>query len=384
MASKNKIIFLAVICTFILINISLVNAQITKVFTPDITPVSQELRNRYGIDKISNYVRLYITSDFQATTGNVVINKDKLICGDTFKIIGVSPEPKIQISFETNTCPGARQGGLSIADNPVWASIENVKKLINGRQLSVSGTPSYIHSICGPSGCTGRNLFICDYSCNVFVGDNVEKISEDTYRVTRIGTVRIDVDCGLQCILFVDESNFGQVYGYADVDFLSDSSFKRNFEFNVTDSLNGPLYIADSNLPSDVEPGFVYLKINLKNIGDIKGKIDDIRFNADSLVLYKPKSLDSGSENEIIAKVRIDDSQDLILFVDSSIDGMTCNGLTYFPQQINLGRINVKGLECRQNSECGSGLCCEGKCRDPKEGICADLDADGIPEWVPK
>lgn len=39
-------------------------------------------------------------------------------------------------------------------------------------------------------------------------------------------------------------------------------------------------------------------------------------------------------------------------------------------------------IPCSRNSQCSTNLCCVGYCRNPQQGICRDLNGDGVPDWV--
>jgi hypothetical protein len=48
--------------------------------------------------------------------------------------------------------------------------------------------------------------------------------------------------------------------------------------------------------------------------------------------------------------------------------------------------IRTSAIACKSNIDCGStlnpGTCCDGLCRDSKEGVCRDENGDGIMEWI--
>jgi len=48
--------------------------------------------------------------------------------------------------------------------------------------------------------------------------------------------------------------------------------------------------------------------------------------------------------------------------------------------------IRTSAIACKSDIDCGStlnpGVCCDGLCRDSKEGVCRDENGDGIMEWI--
>jgi hypothetical protein len=47
--------------------------------------------------------------------------------------------------------------------------------------------------------------------------------------------------------------------------------------------------------------------------------------------------------------------------------------------------VKIGFIGCKYNSECSSvmnSICCEGSCKDSREGVCRDENGDGLMEWI--
>ncbi|RKY40991.1 MAG: hypothetical protein DRP85_07415 [Candidatus Makaraimicrobium thalassicum] len=200
---------------------------------------------------------------------------------------------------------------------------------------------------------------------------------------------------------------FGKAsYGRNDVgQYFSDLSWiDRYFEtsfFNSSHSMTltpvepaqgerGPdIEITKSYYQSSVyEDAPLYLRLVVKNTGDMLAHVDTVSLNADVYeVIYKPESLYGGETSEIIVETKGKDISELKLTVEYFSDELGCLPTKNFVESFSLGSVDAFPLpSCRENGDCegvgmDSPVCCRGACYDLGRGSCDDYDGDGTFEW---
>ncbi|RKY40993.1 MAG: hypothetical protein DRP85_07425 [Candidatus Makaraimicrobium thalassicum] len=152
----------------------------------------------------------------------------------------------------------------------------------------------------------------------------------------------------------------------------------------------GPdIEITKSYYQSSVYEGApLYLRLVVRNTGDMLAHIDTVSLNADVYdVIYKPESLYGGETSEIIVETKGKDISELKLTVEYFSDELGCLPTKNFIESFSLGSVDAFPLpSCRENSDCegrmmNSPVCCRGLCYDLGRGTCDDLDGDGYFEW---
>jgi hypothetical protein len=127
-----------------------------------------------------------------------------------------------------------------------------------------------------------------------------------------------------------------------------------------------------------------YLKLTINNTGDKEVDIKDIGLNVNSQFLAcTSMKLMPGESTECIFYVSPKDSS--LIQANVKYQYTMCGERKTKTENFQAGYIDVKPAECLKNSDCQENyICCAGKCHDPANGICSDVNADGIPEWIGK
>jgi hypothetical protein len=61
-----------------------------------------------------------------------------------------------------------------------------------------------------------------------------------------------------------------------------------------------------------------------------------------------------------------------------------CGSREFETKSIFIGMLNVQQAQCTIDSDCNTGFtCCYGTCYKRTEGMCKDINGDGIPDWIP-
>lgn len=125
-----------------------------------------------------------------------------------------------------------------------------------------------------------------------------------------------------------------------------------------------------------------YLKMEVTNTGDKDAVVKNIDLNVDSqLLACESNKLSPGSSTECILWVSPEKSGVIEATVDYQY--MKCGERQQIREKFVVGEIEVKPKECSDNRDCLKNyICCEGFCYDSTKGMCVDVNADGIAEWV--
>jgi hypothetical protein len=139
--------------------------------------------------------------------------------------------------------------------------------------------------------------------------------------------------------------------------------------------------LTDVQVPSKSS---TYLKITINNTGEKEVDIKDINLNVNSQFLAcTSTNLEPGESTECILYVSPDDSS--LVKADVKYQYIMCGERQTKTESFPAGFIDVKPAECLKNADClGNYICCSGKCYDSAKGICSDVNADGVNEWVGK
>ena len=126
-----------------------------------------------------------------------------------------------------------------------------------------------------------------------------------------------------------------------------------------------------------------YLKLEVKNIGNTGIIIKDIKLDVDSqLLVCKSMKLPLDSSTECI--LQISPEQSSIVTGDITYQVYGCGKRYQRAEQFLVGYIEVEATKCSKNSDCLENyICCENECHDSIKGRCLDVNADGVPEWIP-
>jgi len=232
------------------------------------------------------------------------------------------------------------------------------------------------------------NIF-CSTTCN----DQQEEFDAES------GESEITFDCDIECTMYIEpwkpSNKRGSLsYGcgrnkvtpqefqptFADLKF-TDKHFN-HFSFSIrylgVFNTDGPQLEIDSY---SYNKGENLLYIELKNTGDIKALIDDIHFDQDFQLIYSPSEIDAGEKGEILVKTL---SEDVIMTVGYRAAELGCLNKKDFEHVFTFGDATIP-KSCIDNADClVDEMCCAGYCRGRDEGICDDIDRDGVPDtWIP-
>jgi hypothetical protein len=120
------------------------------------------------------------------------------------------------------------------------------------------------------------------------------------------------------------------------------------------------------------------IRFLIRNSGDIEAKLDAIDSNI-PLELLKNTKVPPGQTVEVFAKLQdVPQTEKLNFNLVYRTDELGC--LKTKEYGVKIGFIG-----CKYNSECSSvmnSICCEGSCKDSREGVCRDENGDGLMEWI--
>lgn len=140
--------------------------------------------------------------------------------------------------------------------------------------------------------------------------------------------------------------------------------------------------------PTLYEGAPLYLRMVVKNTGDMLAHIDTVSLNAPEYeILYAPQSLFGGETSEIIIETTATDMSELKVQVDYFADEVGCLPTKDFTESFSFGNIDAIPLPpCKSNADCDvlsidNAVCCLGLCYDLSRGTCDDFDGDGYFEW---
>ena len=185
-------------------------------------------------------------------------------------------------------------------------------------------------------------------------------------------------------------SDLGWIERYFDAPLFQSSYSMTLTPVEPAEGERGPdIEITKSYYQSSVYEGApLYLRLVVKNTGDMLAHVDTVSLNADVYdMIYKPKILYAGEISEIIVETKAEDISSLKLTVEYFSDELGCLPTKNFVESFSLGSIDVVPVpSCRENGDCAetgmdSPVCCRGLCYDLSLGTCDDLDGDGHFEW---
>jgi len=166
---------------------------------------------------------------------------------------------------------------------------------------------------------------------------------------------------------------YGPVYGKI----LEDKSYRV-----LTRSI--PKLDFESVLTSDQLPygSSTYLKLNVTNLGDKDTAVKDITFNVDSqLIACTSSNLSPGNSTECV--VWMSPKETSTITADVKYQYQICGERKFKTEKFFVGEIEVEEVKCTNDKDClGNYICCAGLCYDSVDGMCSDVNADGVNEWI--
>ncbi|MBI2675585.1 MAG: hypothetical protein HYX24_03945 [Candidatus Aenigmarchaeota archaeon] len=293
-------------------------------------------------------------------------------------------------------------------------SLDDAKRQIESNAFSAATYPA---AICawpardtkeGPERCHFDIAVVCEKKCSL----NSEGVIRDgsSFTVRQQGPVNVEYSCNADCMLFLKRgenypnpyyAKFGgygsptlpPVYGYAG---LSPGKLKTHaaFSLQTVPQRGASLKIVSMHMPEETAEKAVS-RVVIENEGDDCAWLEDINFNVQGHVLYSPKGkICSGQTAEILFEADRDDlanAGSLSLNLKYEAETLGCDKTKNKEASFKSGKekSNVKSgggsPACSSDSDCSTGEeCCVNICRPAAEGVCDDIDSDGILDtWVP-
>lgn len=287
-------------------------------------------------------------------------------------------------------------------DSPPIKWVENLSEVKEKINSKIYSTETYEATICswraikekttGPERCKVWGSLICSSDCKIFSdGGNVNQ-NEKTFKVSSSGIVSLNFVCPVECIFFVDrrnKANLSNVYGYLELG-KKLPELVNTLNLKAVEKSIGPdlelkkATITSTNLKENEK---TFIKMIMKNSGDMTAKIDKINLNLKNYeILYSPKELAPNEETEIIIKARAENVGTIKANIEYRSEMLGCLPTKNFTESFSIASIKIYGKleKCSSSSECKYGeTCCEGYCMNLNEGFCDDINGDGIPEtWI--
>ena len=294
-------------------------------------------------------------------------------------------------------------------DSPPIEWVEDLEEVKRKIEQGIFDTKVYDGIICswrsvaerdtGPERCVVRGSLICSSkSCNVGALSSAVEYNSNLNEITILneGTHEIDYNCDIECIFFINRKNMtysvkmlSDFYGYLKLNGTL-RSLKEKIVLNAERGQRGPdLEIVSYNInPKEIKEGEkFYIKLKVKNNGDMEAKLDNLSLNLKNYeIIYGPKSIAPGEIKEIMIKARGESVASLQSEVKYRSDSIGCLPTTSFKESFRIGELKITGKlkRCSTNFDCAANeVCCEGYCMDTTKGVCDDLDGDGTSEtWL--
>ncbi len=291
-------------------------------------------------------------------------------------------------------------------------SLEEAKRQIESGTFNV---PTYPAAICswpardtkeGPERCHFDAAVVCERKCNL----NSEGVIREgsSFTASQQGDINIEYSCNADCMLFLKRGDkyinpyyqkfggYGSPYlppAYGYVGLRPDRlSTKAAFELETAPQQGPNIRIQSVHLPDEVSYKAV-ARVVLKNVGEGCAFLEDMNFDMAGEMLYSPKGkICAGETAEILFAVdsgRITNLRDMNLNIKYEAESLGCDKTKDREASFNLGRIKPSSTSgqnfCLSDSDCSTGEeCCVNLCRPAAEGVCDDIDSDGILDtWVP-
>jgi len=303
------------------------------------------------------------------------------------------------------------KGGPQDSPPVTWVrDLEEIKRKINSFEYNVETHEAYICSwmavqeaATGPERCIVSGSLVCSANCELNSDAKISGSLTQTFKVLEPGEIKLSYSCPVDCIFFVNRKNktyYGarageefpklkDVYGYMELGKALPIVNSTLTVKAVSGELGPDISIVKSTITSTVlkENEKTFIRMILKNSGDMVAKIDNISLNLNNYItLFQPKELLPGEEKEIIIKARAQDVGTIRADIEYRSDKLGCLPTKEFKESFSIASIKITGKleKCSSDRDCKYGeTCCEGYCMDLTHGFCDDINGDGIPEtWT--
>ena len=126
-----------------------------------------------------------------------------------------------------------------------------------------------------------------------------------------------------------------------------------------------------------------YMKLTITNSGNKTATIKEINLNVNSEFLACT-SMKLSPEETTECVLSVSPEQSFVIEANVKYQFQMCGERQEKTERFLVGYIEVEATECSSSSDCSENYeCCKGLCYDSTKGMCADVNADGVPEWVP-
>ncbi len=365
-------------------------------------------------------------------------SNDVLCVGKTYELTGLEPAAEFaQMGGPEDSPPVVWAESLSVAkkqieegkfDTPLYDIYACA-----WRGSGLNAPFAYpMESVYGPEACIQKASVICEKGCRV--DSDGAQLNNNVFVPRREGNIKLEHVCDAKCILFVNRpagsypvrfeftyargdtgytgsslgyASLSKAYGWIDLypitygtkygaaagtaKDVNELSLRTTFNAKAVNYEEPKLRMVSFTIPEEqLGKSEVVARIELKNAGGDKAFFDGIDFDVPGEVLYKPKgSIAPGETVEILYEVAASDLVEkggLNLDMKYETENLGCYTSKNREASFESKRIKASGLTlCKASADCLTGQeCCAGACRNAAEGVCDDIDSDGIPDtWVP-
>ena len=161
--------------------------------------------------------------------------------------------------------------------------------------------------------------------------------------------------------------------------------FSTNRTIAVTSNPSKPIIHVSSMLTNDklFSNSSTYMKLKITNGGVKDVIVKDINLNVNSRFLgCNSTKLSPNESTECVFWLSPGESSTLEATVKYQF--LMCGKRELKAERFVVGDIKVEATKCSKNSDCLENyICCENICHDSIKGRCLDVNADGVPEWIP-
>ncbi len=240
---------------------------------------------------------------------------------------------------------------------------------------------------------TADATVFCSRNCDISPSDSLSSNGNNTFKAVTDGLVSIDMDCKIDCIMYIEPASPDEVYitnrdklpqfepGFVDLIFenkgIKDIAF--SMDLNAV-GIQKPPKLDVLSKQYDEDTGTMILKI--ANTGDIGMTIDEISFNHPYKIISSPYTLAGGEQADLL--VQMGNEESILMTARYRSDKLGCLDKKEFEDRIIIGRP-----PCPAGSACTAGNGCSGTCSDNQidcetqlkmcsDGVCRESCESGL------
>jgi hypothetical protein len=234
----------------------------------------------------------------------------------------------------------------------------------------------------------GYGTLICTSNSGLISSSG--KFSYSSFKISESGKIEIEMNSQPSCMFYMemDSDVYDEVYKIFSLNenpidmFNVEDAVKAMTIANLTTKFTLEAVPTTQELDLKIKDYSIIgnqIMFLVKNTGNVEATVNDIQSDIPLTVLEKTK-VKPGETTEVYAKLEDIPRSDRINF-----------NLVYKTDELGCLKTKEYGVKtgfigCKSDFQCSSilnsGICCEGSCKDSREGVCRDENGDGLMEWI--